>query len=165
MAERRPVRLLEPLCAFLSVCAVITLIAFPSASAPAAPDAEVADGLDRLRTAIWHYSVEHGDDQGPVLPARDGSAKTLLAQLTRPSDLQGRTATPPGGADRRWFGPYLRELPVNPRNGLATVRVAPLTATAVTPDGSAGWVYLPSTGEIRADLPWSDSRGVAYSEY
>lgn len=166
MAERPPVRLLEPLCALVSVCAVLTLVAFPAvtASKPAPPDAEVTDCLDRLRTAIWHYGVEHGDALGPKLPGQDGQVQTLVAQLTLPSDRDGHTEVQ-GRDDRRWFGPYLPALPVNPRNGLDTIRVAPTDALSAEPDGSAGWIYLPATGEVQADLPWSDRRGIPYADY
>lgn len=50
-----------------------------------------------------------------------------------------------------YLGP---ELPRNPWNGLDTIRRLPPGAPwPATGDGAAGWLYRPSTGEIRADVP------------
>ncbi len=153
MQERTPIRLLEPLCALIATVAVAALIAFPTLGSPQSngSDAELDDCLALLRTAVWHYGLEHRDADGHRYPAQDGSAVTLLAQLTGRTDELGMTddglTTVP-----LLYGPYLRTIPTNPSNGRATIRIG-RSRNAEIPGktGTAGWVYLPETGEIRAD--------------
>ena len=165
MATRASVRLLEPVVALVAIGTVALLVAFPGRPTRASMDTELLDGLGRLRTAIWHYGLDHRDAHGTALPAQDGSAETLLAQLTGLSDRDGQPRRGAASHDGRSFGPYLQAVPSNPRNGLSTIRVAPLHAERPEPDGSAGWIYLPRTGAIYPDLPWSDDDGVRYEDY
>jgi len=165
MASRSSVRLLEPLVAMLAVASIALLVALPGQGERATRDRDLMDGLGRLRTAVWHYGLDHRTPSGPALPGQDGTVETLIAQLTGLSDRDGRPRAVGDAAGGRYYGPYLEGVPTNPRNGLATIRVAPLVADRPEPDGSAGWIYLPRTGAVYPDLPWRDRDGVAYDEY
>lgn len=153
MVERTPVRLLEPLCALIATVAAVTLIAFPTMGSPDPTDhdAELADCLARLRTAVWHYGLEHGDSDGLHHPAQDGNPATLLAQLTGRTDESGRLDNGMTTA-ALLYGPYLTAVPTNPSNGRETIRVAhEESAEELEAQGTAGWVYWPETGTIKAD--------------
>ena len=58
------------------------------------------------------------------------------------------------------YGPYLRDgLPVNPANGLGSVRVlATDQRMPAGPDGTTGWVYDPASGALRANCEWAQVR-------
>lgn len=56
-----------------------------------------------------------------------------------------------GEALAGYLGPHV---PKNPWNGRDTIhRLPPDAPWPRSTDGSAGWLYRPSTGEIRADVP------------
>lgn len=63
-------------------------------------------------------------------------------------------------------GKYLSKMPVNPYNDLDTIMMLdsddsfPLTA-----DKSTGWIYKPSTKQLRLNYPGSDSVGTNYYDY
>ena len=61
---------------------------------------------------------------------------------------------------------YMRKMPANPFNNLATVQMivngAPLPPAAT---GDCGWLYQPSTETIRLNWPGRDSKGVRYYDY
>ncbi len=65
-----------------------------------------------------------------------------------PSDTQGAFETAMTAKDTDGFGPYMKELPVNPFNQLSSVRTSP------SPDqgaGTHGWHFNPITGDFHAD--------------
>lgn len=81
------------------------------------------------------------------------SAQALADQLTRFTSITGQSCT---GTDATFnLGPYLRSIPVNPKNNLSTVQI--LTGTVLgalpAPDNSHGWMLNVVTGEMGADSP------------
>lgn len=151
----RHLPLLEAVSAVALIGAVAVLTALPGARAPAAqPNPELLDGLGVLRTAIFRFSMEH--DQGGrelLMPGRDG--QDVIAQLAGCSRRDGSADFQASrtGRDNRWYGPYLDFIPVNPVNGLDTIRSMPPGYLEPVFNGSAGWVYVPETGQIFPDLP------------
>lgn len=120
--------------------------------------------LGELRTAISAYQLDHGSwpghapgtlDQGCPLVSAEWLERQLLEATTTAGEPSRR------GVTETLHGPYLRgSLPVNPINGLATVRV--LCKDEAWPEwalGAAGWLYRPATGEIRADSRGTVSPG------
>jgi len=89
-----------------------------------------------LRKTIQAYKAEHGgrlpsDTLGELVVAtyRDGS---------------------PGGS----YGPYLRQIPVNPFTRSAQVRtVATSPPAAASGAADAGWLYHPASGNVWLDHP------------
>ena len=162
-AHRHP--LLEAGVALAALGLGLALMALPKPPAEGDRDAQLADQLAVVRTAILEYGMDHGSADGPARPGADGDARTFLDQLTAPTTREGSTAALAGPRDRRYFGPYLAGLPVNPVNGKATVRVHPGPPGSVVADNTAGWVYLPANGAFFADIPWDDARGVPYLAY
>lgn len=160
MKSRLP--LFETIAAVVAVCAVAFLTALPATqTSTGQANVELNDSLSVLRTAVFRYSMDHQVDGSPLHPGTNGE---FLDQLTGRSRSDGRTIRTDELEDR-FFGPYLETIPANPVNGLSTVRVMPHGFDEPVLNGSSGWVYLPGTGEIFADLPGADSRGVAYLEY
>lgn len=83
--------------------------------------------LDYLRRQIALYRVQHHG----AAPDADRFVK----QLTEFTDEKGNVSA--RRSERFRYGPYVTEMPVHPRTGLAPV--------------SAGWVYDPDTGELMPD--------------
>ena len=108
--RRRGFTLIEAaiILAMLAVVAALVAPQFSSAQ-PVDRAEQLRQSLERLRTQITIYRAHHGT------PPED-----LVKQLTGHTDAAGALARYPS-ADFR-FGPYMRELPANPINGLATVR-------------------------------------------
>ncbi len=167
MGKHLPI--LESVAAVALIGAVAIVTALPGSRA-ARPDlqasAELTDGVGLLRTAIFRFSMEHDAGEREVLMPGRGEAD-FVAQLTGPSRRDGTTGLvdKPGGHDNRWYGPYLDAIPVNPVNGKNSVRSMPAGYAEPVMNGTAGWVYLPDTGEVFPDLPGVDARGVKYSAY
>jgi hypothetical protein len=166
----KPLPLLESVAAVLLIGTVATLTALPAqrgdGSEDQAASAELSDSLGLLRTAIFRFSMEHeAADGGALLPGRCGA--DLVAQLTGASRRDGGTDPQESvtGRDDRWYGPYLDAIPVNPANGLSTIRLMPEGYDEPVVNGSAGWVYVCDTGRIHPDLPGADARGVEYSTF
>jgi hypothetical protein len=106
-----------------------------------------------LRAAIGEYRLDHGvwpcagaNEQPSTAASRD-----LVRQLTAYSDLTGNTSDR-SDSDHP-FGPYLdAHVPANSILGVASVRVlGESEAWPATADESTGWIYRPSTGEVRAN--------------
>src|SRR5262245_3869485 len=90
--------------------------------------------LHTLRSQIQLYRTQH-----------NGLAPTgTLAELL--------TSTDPAGASPGPYGPYLREVPLNPFSNSKSVKVItndPAAAGDVT--GSGGWLYNTTTGGVWID--------------
>src|SRR5437763_963103 len=94
--------------------------------------------LHTLRSQIQLYRTQH-----------NGTAPSAtLAELLASTDASGTVGT---GANFP-YGPYLRQIPVNPYSNAATVKVItndPAQAGDVT--GTGGWLYNTTTGGIFID--------------
>lgn len=93
--------------------------------------------LARVQSALDRYEAEHG------APASDGgaTADTIANRLIGFTDADGTV-----NASGR-FGPYLRDVPENTINKLATMRVNGASAGA----GTHGWRLHTLTGLIQSD--------------
>ncbi|MDA0587020.1 MAG: hypothetical protein O2820_03675 [Planctomycetota bacterium] len=115
------------------------------AAAKSASEQALDDDLEMFRRQIAQYRLDHDD----LLPAHGtNSEATFLNQLTRRTSRHGEVA------ERAHFGPYIiGSIPVNPFSGLSRVLVVPgpLAAGHTTGDGTHGWAFSSTTGEIRAN--------------
>jgi hypothetical protein len=160
MKNRHP--LLETIAAVVCVAAIAVLTALPSSDEVGEKNVELHDSLSVLRTAIFRFSMDHELDDMPLMPGV--AVGEIEAQLVGSSRSDGSTGNPDRAEDR-FFGPYLDKLPVNPVSGLNSIRSMPSDYNLPVMNGSAGWVYVPATGKVYADLPGADSRGITYLEY
>ncbi|PQO44457.1 prepilin-type N-terminal cleavage/methylation domain-containing protein [Blastopirellula marina] len=96
-------------------------------------DAKKSSGmmnLHTLRSQIQLYRAQHDGD----VPS------ATLNELTIKTTVDGSA----GGA----FGPYITKIPVNSMNNLDTIDAVTADPAASDFDGSTGWIYNTSTGQI-----------------
>ena len=100
---------------------------FTEASNEEAKVSELADGLEAMRAQVDLYRVQHED----ILPPTDSFRSFETAMTTTVGQR----------------GPYVKQIPTNPFNGLKTVRFNGEPAGA----GKAGWRLDTKTGLFQAD--------------
>ena len=91
-----------------------------------------------LRAQIQLYRTQH----------TGLNPSATLIELTKTTDINGDYSTT---GPTYVYGPYLRQIPVNPFTNSATVTTVASDLTAA-PAGTGGWIYNPTTGNI-----WIDS--------
>lgn len=148
---------------------VLAAIVIPTItnSATSSRETTLAMDLALLRRFIPVYAGQHFEVP-PGYVGRDLSGvpteAAFVAQATMSSNEEGETAAR-GTAGYR-FGPYLSNIPRNPFNWLDTIEVlAGGEDFPDAPDGDHGWIYKPSTGEIRPGNTGIDDGGTAYYNY
>jgi prepilin-type N-terminal cleavage/methylation domain-containing protein len=165
--RRRGFSLIE-LVIVVVIIGIIAAIAVPrmSRGSQGAADSALSGNLSVLRNAVDLYQTEH--QAYPANGSSDGFT-VFERQLTKFTDNAGASNTGGTKDSAHPFGPYLRRIPPLPvggtRKGSTTVRVAPDGEAPGT--SSDGWIYYPTTGEIKANLPDSelDGKDVAYNKY
>jgi type II secretory pathway pseudopilin PulG len=100
---------------------------FTEASNEEAKVSELVDGLEAMRAQVDLYRVQHED----ILPPTDSFRSFETAMTTTVGQ----------------HGPYVKQIPTNPFNGLKTVRFDGEPAGA----GKAGWRLDTKTGLLQAD--------------
>ncbi len=117
------------------VLSIIALMVVPefSAATTRTKESTLRANLRTMRAQIALYKTEHND----VYPA----FATFANQMTLSSNTAGTTAAI--GTANHPFGPYMRSIPVNPFNNLATLKA--------TLDGTTGWTYNETTGAFNAN--------------
>jgi general secretion pathway protein G len=100
---------------------------FTKAGNEEAKVSKLVDGLETMRTQIDLYRVQHED----ILPPTDSIESFETAMTTTVEQ----------------HGPYIKQIPTNPFNGLKTVRFDREPAGA----GKAGWRFDTKTGLFQAD--------------
>lgn len=114
-----------------------------------AKEAAAKDNLRILRTAIERYAVDNGI--APGYPSNDSTNPAMAVYVYR------QLVNP---------GKYLSELPVNPLNDSDDIIIVqnnedfPIEAVE-----SRGWIYKPSTKEVRCNHLGTDSEGKRYYDY
>ena len=152
--------------ALLAIIAVVALPKFSNASA-AARASMLADNVRILRSQITVFKGQHCGVP-PGYPNCDvtqtPTEQAFVLHMTMASTAGGATALP--GTDGYRFGPYLRETPTNPVNGLKTVQIIGDSENLPeAADDSHGWVYKPATITFRADSSGADESGGQYIDY
>lgn len=168
MRQRNAFTLLELLVvvALLGILAAAVLGKFSNVTANARASM-LADDLRVMRTQLVVFKAQHlgvspgyPDCDGDNAPTED----TLVEHITLASTPRGEIAAP--GTPGYQYGPYMREMPLNPVNGKSDVIV--LADGASLPDGpsdAAGWVYHPASMTFRADCSGTDETGKRYFDY
>ncbi len=148
----------------LGILAAIALPAFSNATASARASM-LADDLRVIRVQLNTYAIQHADSR-PGYPSGGGvpTEVTFVGQMSQATDEAG--VVRPIGTPGFKFGPYLREVPVNPFTQLKTVLVlGDAEAIPAEATGNFGWVYQPATLVFKADAPGTDDGGKLYYEY
>lgn len=148
----------------LAIVAALVVPQFSNAASTARESA-LREDLRYLRTQIIVYRSQHGGVM-PGYPNGDTTAtptaEAFVEQLTRYSDARGNTSAMASAEYR--FGPYLSEIPLNPVRQSASVQII-IGDFPSEPQGSAGWLYQPSTGRVAANASGVDAEGVAFFDY
>jgi hypothetical protein len=87
----------------------------------------------------------------------------FVSQMTLHSSLNFDLSAP--GTPTYPYGPYLSTVPVDPLNGLNTVKVVGNNQAVPLPDGTTGWIYQPQTQTVIANVVGKDDSGTYYSTY
>lgn len=119
----------------LGILAAIVIPQFSGASEEA-NNAALMSNLQAIRSQIELYKIQHNDNL-PTL--------TLTTALTTETEVDGSA----GDSSGNELGPYMRVLPVNPYNDLATVLEAATTPGAA--DNTTGWFFNTANGEFLAN--------------
>lgn len=128
----------------LGILAAVVIPQFNTMAAESRESGLSAD-LATMRKAIELYQTQHDG----AFPGR-----RIIDQLTKRTDITGRIS--PDGA----YGPYVRQWPYNPADGKATISTAPMLPRS--PNGSGGWIYATSTGQLRANTPGAGPSNLDY---
>ncbi|HLF10429.1 MAG TPA: prepilin-type N-terminal cleavage/methylation domain-containing protein [Gammaproteobacteria bacterium] len=146
----------------LAILAAIVVPQFADTTTDAR-DSAIDSNLAAMRSAIQLYRQQHGvypgdlASTGATCPAGSvagtGAVDTLAAftdQLTRYTNILGQSCT---GTNATFnLGPYLREIPINPANNLATVEMLTTGVLGLpAPNNSHGWIFDVVTGELASD--------------
>ena len=129
------------------ILGILAAIVIPNVSNASneSKDAMLKENLRVMRTQIGVYRAQHGD-VSPGYPDGDKDStpteETFIAQMTLSSNINGETAAinTPGYP----YGPYFREIPANPLNGLKTVEIVSdieLHADNADADGKCYYEY------------------------
>ena len=127
----------------IAIIGVLAMIVVPRVSnaAGGAREAATLASVRVMRRAMDYYGAEH-DGRSPAHNADWTVSKNeavFAFRMTRRTDDCGS----PGGN----FGPYLRSLPVNPANGLSTLRIG----GGLAGSGTHGWWYSPDRDVLLPD--------------
>jgi len=115
----------------LGILAAIVIPQFTSASTEAKESALVSD-LQAVRSQIELYKIHHNDN----LPGTQAGNDFTVA-MTSKTNQDGEV----GVTAAHRFGPYMRQIPLNPFNDLNTVETDGMAG-----DDSAGWNFVTLAG-------------------
>lgn len=132
-----------------------------------AKEAAVKDTLFTIRTQIQLYKLQHNGLYPGYISTVQATPTMLGYQLTGTSRLDGLAVASKVPSSSYPFGPYLSSLPVNPYNGLSTIKIVSDATTdfAAAADNSTGWLYQKTTGIFKINKTGSDSQGMAFVNY
>lgn len=142
--ERKGFTLVEVLIVvvILGILAATVLPQFTSATKDAKESAVVQD-LQMLRQQINMYKFQHDGK----LPGT-ATGVTFEQAMMNKTDIDGTLNATSGK-----FGPYLvGQLPPNPYNGKSDVKVVSADLAETDVDGTTGWIYSDTTGDIRCNF-------------
>ncbi len=150
----------------LGVLAAIVIPAI-AGGATLARQSTLSMNLNLLRRFIPVYTSQHLE-VAPGYPGGDRQAdpteQAFVDQATLASTLYGGTA--PRLTAGFPLGPYISNVPPNPFNKLATLKMLGNgDAFPAAGDNSTGWIYKAATGEIRPNDAETDSHGTRHYDY
>lgn len=134
----KPLPLFESIAAVFGIAVVALLVALPSTGTPEEETTErlLRENLGQVRAAVLAL-VESGE-------AIPGTSEELEAVLLKD---------------------YLTEIPPNPINERASIRINSAAFAEPRANGSAGWLYVPGEVRVVPDLPTRDQNGRPFLSY
>lgn len=149
----------------LVILATVVIPQFSHASQKSKQDT-LRDVLQYLRTQVAVFKAQHQDvppGYPKGNPTATPAAAAFVAQLTAHSDVNFRLFDQSSPAYP--YGPYIREMQINPVNGLNSMEMVGNNQPIPPPDGKTGWIYKPQTQEIIPNVIGKDESGTPYSNY
>ena len=145
----------------LGILAAVVLPGFQN-HASKAKESAVKSNLNTIRSQLEIYKLQHGGVPPGYVNGAEAPIATLVLQLTATSTVTGAVSASKVPVDPYLYGPYLKKVPENPYNGLATIAyVNAGTDFSAAADGtSSGWLYKKETGEFRVNWTGNDSGGI-----
>jgi len=119
----------------LGILAAIVIPQFTSASTEASESALVSD-LQAIRSQIELYKIHHMDN----LPGTQATNNFVTA-MTSKTNIDGETTTQAADPATCRYGPYMREIPINPFNKINTVSEG-ATMISGQGDNTTGWHFV-----------------------
>lgn len=137
-----------------------------------AKEASAKENLRILRNAIELYENQNGIAPGYDItdPTKVTTEDAFITQLAPLDPLSQDISEDPGfyGTDGSLLKTVLREFPENPFNGLKNTHIIPdgvqFPARPVSTD-IYGWIYQPSTKNIRLNWDSIDKNKTSYFDY
>lgn len=150
----------------LGILAAIVVPTFQGNVATAKESASKSN-LMAMRTQIELYKLQHNGYPPGYVSGAGAPIATVPLQLIGTTTMTGQASPSTVPSDPFLYGPYLKNIPENPYNGLSSIAyVAAATAFSAAVDGtSSGWLYKKETAEIKLNRTGTDSEGVAYYNY
>ena len=150
----------------LGILAALVMPTFQGNIATAKESAAKSD-LMALRTQIELYKMQHKQYPPGYANGAGTSVDTLVLQLVGTTTVTGLASPDTVPANPFLYGPYMKKIPPNPFNKLATIAYVDVgTAFSAVVDGtSSGWLYKKETAEIVMNWPGADKEGVNYYDY
>jgi general secretion pathway protein G len=147
----------------IGILAAIAVPKFSNASQVAREDS-LKEDLRLMRTAIGVYKTQHFLNPGYPAgnSAQNPTQQDAFNQLLQYSDTNGNVSADSSAIYK--YGPYLNAMPPNPLNNSATWKILS-DSDPFIPDGTTGWLYQPSTGLLKANVPGQDSTGHNIIDY
>lgn len=150
----------------LGILAAVVLPSFKGHTATGRK-ASAKESLSTMRTQIEIYKMQHNGIRPGYANGFPVSTATLRLQFVGTTKLTGAASSSKIPTTTYPYGPYVRELPENPFNGLTNIAyVAEGTAFSDAVDGtSSGWLYKKETGEFKINWTGTDQQGVNFYDY
>ena len=134
----------------LGILAAIVIPQFTSASTEAKESALVSD-IQSMRSQIELYKIHHNDEL-PGDPNNSSGGVDFVTAMTSATDQYGEVGT----TALHRFGPYMRNIPINPFCSLDPANTVDIGGTAG--DDSHAWNFV--TAVFDAGLFQADDSGV-----
>lgn len=134
----KPLPLFESIAAVFGIAVVALLVALPSTGTP---EEESTESLLRQNLSQVRVAVRELIESGQVVP---GTSEALEEVLLKD---------------------YLKEIPPNPINQRASIRINSAAFVEPRANGSAGWLYVPGEQRVVPDLPTRDHKGHPFLSY
>jgi len=130
--------LFESIAAVFGIAVVALLVALPSTGTSKDESIEqlLRGNLRQVQTAVGKLV-----DSGETMPGTSEELEAILLQ------------------------DYLTEIPPNPINKRASIRINSAAFAEPRANGSAGWLYVPGEQRVVPDLPTRDHKGRPFLSY
>lgn len=154
----------------VSILGILAAIVLPEfhGQAAEAKESAVKSTLYSVRSQIEMYKMQHnGLFPGYIGTAQVPNVDYLYNQFIGTTTVNGMPTSSRTPSATYPYGPYLVQMPKNPYNNLATVKLvgSAVTDFSLATDETTGWLYQKETGTFKINQSGSDTHSTAYVDY